>query len=614
VAKGIIEMFEFGQKVGRQTKSNVGKGVTQNKAWSDLLQSFAAQTTPSQIQIGQGQETQSFHHSLPGSGLQKTKTTGSALPYRASSEKLPGEEAIQTPASSNDKLRKQASVQIAASNPEFTMQVNRNLSVVTTRLEARPDKETILLDGVYRLVEPNRRVADSGVAQIYVASAANIDANHKLFQTDEEPLTKAPDLGKTRKKSTQSKQVATALVSAEEATSSARTRPITVQLVQQVDIQPVKQPAVTQVSFAVEPGHLPVTGAFALAAGLPKSQAGKTSSAMQSDLVLNTSPKSVATLSSAQLPLEGKALRSMGERGQIAPTPVSTGEGNLVKRAPSTTALLDVGQSTTAVKPMSGAQHTGYLQQAIPLAVSTGRAIASVSTATLTQTNKAELLDADSGGISQSHQIPATVKSHKVMKATLDTEAASGKLVESPPAKDSRLVSEMRVEQETDSFSRLAFGETLQVTGNQPKLPSSKSPVDAQSYVDWPQAEIQLADGVLRLISRGQPDSLTLVLDSPLGEVGLSVHRTELGLHLLLSTSNDQARGLLEQGLGQLQNRLDQLGCGFVGAEVTADGKGHQAFGEQGRHRRPPIQFADEAHNLPSELGLQADSLLDTFA
>ncbi len=403
-------------------------------------------------------------------------------------------------------------------------------------------------------------------------------------------------------------------VSSRDATSFEKTLPITGRLFQQVDAQPVKQPAATQLSFAVEPGPLSVTGIFAPAAGLPKSQAGKASSAMQSELAINPPPKSVAALPSEQIPLEGKTLRIMGERGQIVPTLVATGEGNLVKRAPSTPVLPDVSQSATAAKPMTGVQSTSYLQQAIPLVVSTGRAIASASTATLIETNKAERLDLASGGVSKSHQVPVTARSHQVMKATLEAEAASGKLVESLSAKDSRLASEVRVEQETDSLSRLAFSETLQATGNQPKLPSSKVSVDAQSYVDWPQAEIQLADGALRLINRGQPDSLTVVLDSPLGEVGLSVHRTEAGLHLMLSTGNDQARGLLEQGLGQLQNRLDQLGCGFVGAEVAADDKGRQTFGEQGGHHRPPSQFVDEANNLPSELGLQADSLLDTFA
>lgn len=610
MAKGIIEMTEFGQKVGRGVKSYGGKGLAQNKAWSALIQSFAAQAVPSEIQIGKGQESESFHQSLPSSGLAGIKTTGSVLPFKASSEKISGKETTQQPASSNDKLMKRANLQVARKNPEYAFQVYKNQSVVTARLEAHPDKDTVLLDEADHLAESKRRVAKAGIAQIYVASADKIDANQKLVHTDKEPLTKAFKPDKAQKSGNQGSELKG---SSRDTTSTEKTQAITGRLFQQVDTQPVKQPAATQASFAVDPDHLPVKGAFAPAAGLPKSQAGKTRSARQSDLVINSSPKTVSALPSEHLPLEGKALRIMGERGQLAPTLVATGEGNPVKRAPITPVLPDVSQSATAAKLMNEVQPTSYLQQATPLVVSAGRAVDSGLVTALTETNKAELPNLASSGISESQQISVTGKSHQVMKATLEAEAASGKRVESIPAKDSRSASDVRVEQETDNLSRLAFGETLQATGNQPKLPPSKTSGDAQSYIDWPQAEIQLADGALRLVNRGQPDSLTVVLDSPLGEVGLSVRRTEAGLHLMLSASNDQARGLLEQGLGQLQNRLDQLGCGLVGAEVTADGKGHQTFGEQGRHHRPPSQFADEAHNLPNELGLQAVSLLDTF-
>ena len=215
MAKGTIDMFEFGQKVGRQANSHGGKSVTQNKAWNALLQSFATQAAPSQIQIGKGQESQSSNSSMPSSGLPRVKTTGSALPIRAASAKMPGEEAVQLPARSNDKLIKQASIQIAASNPESPLQVNSNPAVVTARLDAHPDKDTVLLDEANLLVEPNQCIANPGAAQIYVASAASIDATQKLVQTDKEPLIKAPNLGKIRKNSTQSKQVATALVSTE---------------------------------------------------------------------------------------------------------------------------------------------------------------------------------------------------------------------------------------------------------------------------------------------------------------------------------------------------------------------------------------------------------------
>ncbi len=242
MAKGIIDMLEFGQKVGRQAKSHGGKSVTQNKAWSALLQSFATQAAPSQIQIGKGQESQSFNSSLPSSGLPRTKTTGSALPIRASSEKMPGEEVVQLPARSNDKPIKQAIIQVATSNPESPLQVNRNPAVVTARLDAHPDKDTGLLDGADPLAEPNQCIANPGVAQIYVANAASIDANQKLVQTDEEPLIKAPDLGKTRKNSTQSKQVETALVSAETAPLGAQSAHSANEASQKgLDLQPVKE-------------------------------------------------------------------------------------------------------------------------------------------------------------------------------------------------------------------------------------------------------------------------------------------------------------------------------------------------------------------------------------